>query len=103
MFWVDVSIIDYNLFGDAITFDTTYNTNKYKLEFGMFNIKRGKGMFHLFISRFFELHRQSVKDNNYRPRPRYGDCNTHCVPEHILMLLQVAHHAKFREKIGNVY
>lgn len=29
-------MVDYKLFGDAITFDTTYNINKYKFIFRMF-------------------------------------------------------------------
>lgn len=37
LFWTDpVSIADYQLLWDSVTFDNTYNTNKYKLVFGIF-------------------------------------------------------------------
>ncbi|KMZ65141.1 hypothetical protein ZOSMA_336G00010 [Zostera marina] len=37
VFWVDfIMIQDFKLFGDAVTFDTTYKTNVYSLIFGMF-------------------------------------------------------------------
>lgn len=37
LFWVDPLMIkDYKLFGDAVTFDTTYKTNVYSMVFGIF-------------------------------------------------------------------
>lgn len=37
LFWVDpISIVDYKSFGDAITFDTTYKSNKYNLSLDLF-------------------------------------------------------------------
>lgn len=37
LFWANsTTIVDYKLFRDLVSFDTTYNTNKYKLVFDMF-------------------------------------------------------------------
>ncbi|XP_057793090.1 protein FAR1-RELATED SEQUENCE 5-like [Salvia miltiorrhiza] len=44
LFWADdVSIRNYNLFGEAVSFDATYNTNRYKMIFAPFTGKDNHG------------------------------------------------------------